>query len=257
MKNRSDPFVLLPGGPGLPASYYEELVDGLSEFGTVIVPPNPKAFPKTVSEAAGNVGEFVETLQTPPVLVGHSFGAAVAIEALAQGVPAKTAILVSGYSSGSTIRQGVLSRQAGLPSEFHSRYRESRTPDQINALLFEYWVPAHFCRITVPQSIATGLANMDHQFMQHFLGTNFFDPSGEMLNWDRSGFLSEIALPVLLLAGASDYLTNSQVREMVEAIPNCRAWIGEHSSHNCWIEEPTAVFTAIRDFLVEIDAARV
>jgi pimeloyl-ACP methyl ester carboxylesterase len=254
MNQRFAPFVLLPGGPGFPATYYYELVVGLTESGEVSVPPATEAFPKTVADAALNVGTFVNSLEDPPILVGHSFGAAVAIEALARGVSAKAVILISGYSSGAVIREAILSRQAGFPKEFHDRYRDSRTPEEVGALLFEYWVPAHFCRVALPHSIATGLAGMDQAFVQHYLGNDFFDPSGEMLNWDRSAYLRDIAVPVLVLAGASDYLSRIQIERMCADIPNCRAWIGEHSSHNCWIEEPEAVFMAIREFLADIDA---
>lgn len=189
------------------------------------------------------------------VLVGHSFGAAVVLEALCQGIGAAGAILISGFDSGQMVRRGIKARTESFPPDFHERYRNGKgvSQEEISALLADYWFPSYFCRVPFTESLKTGLAGADREYMFHFLGPDLFNLSGELTKWDRSKDLKRIRVPVLMLSGEYDYFCSGDLERMCSNIPSAQLRVISLSSHNCWIEEPAASFAAIEAFVRRLE----
>ncbi|MEX2445674.1 MAG: alpha/beta hydrolase [Alkalispirochaeta sp.] len=255
--------VLAPGGPGLVPEFYRELVDALSDRYRVTVAsfsgtyPEPvDSFPKTVAEAADELEGVIRERSRPDrptVLLGHSYGGAVAIETLLGHVPVAGAILISSFPSGAFLARGIGERVAALPDAFHRRLEEGAADDakSLAALIAEYWFPRHLCTTGFPDSFQTGLQNLNPKFMNHVVGPNLLHPSGRILEWNRESDLTEITPPVLVLGGTEDYFPPEAVRSVFAQLANARFVFPAGASHSAWIENPGATMAAIDRFMEE------
>ena len=253
--------MFVPGGPGLPASFYRELLEGLSKQGAVVtyemagVWPNDNPFPTTVTKISDELREAVALVHSshpgPTIVVGHSFGAAVALDALCDGLEVDQAVLISGFSSGHMVRNGIMERLNGLPAEFHERLAAS-TGDSgaVMELIQQFWFPNHFCRVEWPQSLLDGLGKMNAEYSSHFLGPNLFDLSGEAMKWSRESDLSNIAVPVLLIGGSHDYFRLEDLRALERQIPDSQLHLSEEASHSIWLEDPALFHQRVEQFLL-------
>ncbi|MFW5688326.1 MAG: alpha/beta fold hydrolase, partial [Spirochaetota bacterium] len=78
--------VFVPGGPGLPLTFYREFIELLAASNRVVTyemagvwPGAPEPFPTTVGAMAAELSEAVELARSsqsagPIVVLGHSFG---------------------------------------------------------------------------------------------------------------------------------------------------------------------------------------
>ena len=256
-------LVFVPGGPGLPLALYRELLDELRQSYTVVTydmkgvwPEPPEPFPHTVDEAAEELEQAVADAQgelrgTPLVVVGHSFGSVIALEALCRGLPVDAAVLLSGFSSGEMIRRDIAERVRALPEAFHEAYRALRPGDAegLMNLLMEYWFPRHFVRSGWPASYSEALSKMNGAYSAHFLGPNLLETSGEIMNWDRSGDLSSVSLPVKLIVGEHDYFPLRDVKAMAAEFPNASLDVIPEASHSPWLETPGEFYRRLSSFL--------
>jgi proline iminopeptidase len=257
-------MVLVPGGPGLTNEAYGELTDGLASTVTVVTyqqrgthPLPPNDYPRTVSEYADELATVIDAVRSrdpgmPICVFGHSFGAAIVIDALASGLRVDGAVIMGAFSSGRMIKAGVMERVAALPHEFHDRYAALDPDDAagLSALIAEFWFPRHFCTVDPwPAQLQAALGTLNGELLVHFLGPNLLDLQGEVMNWDRSTDLSAIAVPLLIMGGVADYMTPDQAREMHAAFPDSEIWIGESSSHCPWLEQPDETFARIDRFI--------
>lgn len=67
--------------------------------------------------------------------------------------------------------------------------------------------------------------------------------------YDLRDRLSELRVPLLVLAGAHDVLTPDRVRETAELAPDARYALFEHSGHFAQLEEPEAFVRTVEEFL--------
>lgn len=249
----------MPGGPGLTPRFYEELVTELSRLCSVVTfsafpEPNEQP-PRSVEDYARMAIELVEERSSdagPTVLLGHSFGVAVVIEALLSEIPVEGALLLNGFSSGEMLRRGLKQRREALPPEFHEAYRkiDKSNLQELLPLLAEYFYPRHFCRLERwPDSLLEGMGALDLDLIEHFLGTDFFEIDGVIGEWNRSYDLAGIDQPTLVVSGQDDYCSPEDTLAMAEALGDGEAWISTVASHTPWLEDPEGFYRRVREFL--------
>lgn len=254
-------IVLIPGGPGLFTSFYRELVDLLADLCEVVTYEqrgsyyaDMENYPTTVEEYVGELREVLGSLpepEKPTILLGHSFGGAVAIDALLADFPVSGAILSNTFSSNDMFKRGQDYRISQFPEEFHKRRAEiGDDREALDALIAEYWFPHYFCRVTpMPASIAEGLEKVNTNVLAHFLGQSIFLDTGAMRDWNREKDLATIEHPVLVISAAYDYYRPDDIESMASSFPNGRLWISDSGSHSTWIEDPEGYKEQVSRFL--------
>lgn len=254
--------ILVPGGPGLPAGFYRELTERITGFARVVTyeqrgsePPDSDNYPRSVAAYAEELREVVERqtdIAAPTVLLGHSFGVAVVIESLLSGADAQGAILLNGFDSAQMLSRGLKARRQALPEPFHAAYErmEEKELETLMPLLGEYFYPTHFCRLkSWPASFLDAMGKLNMKLAEHFLGTDLFEPDGEIAGWDRSGDLAEITQPTLVVSGAHDYYLETDLQRMADSLGNGELWISERASHTPWVEDPEQLQQVLKGFL--------
>jgi proline iminopeptidase len=278
---------LAPGGPGLVPAFYDELTGELSRRYRVTVvsfsgtSPQPATpFPATIEAGAAELAEAIaaERDDRPAVILGHSYGGAVAIELLASladrhsldrgssggrrkasGVDG--AIILSGFPSGRFIAESINRRMEELPASFHEEIAAGALsdPERILGLMTDYWFPRYFCRVPWPDSFHAGLANLNPEFMYRVLGPSVFQPTGSINDWDREDDLATISQPMLILGGEHDYFRPEAVRALpwggrdgastAAGAGKRTFFFSDHASHSLWIEDPEAAYREIDAFI--------
>lgn len=261
----SKQVILVPGGPGLPSGFYQELTEGLSKSAEVVTyehsgstDPQSNEFPRTMEEYVDELLSVVEEAGSggrPQVLLGHSFGVTVAIEAIVTRGVGSAALLLNGFHSSGMLKRGLQARREALPEPFHVAYkklsRESLT--ELLPLLGQYFYPRHLCRLDPwPQSFLDNLAGLNLTLAEHWLGSDFFECNGALEPWDRSGELTDVDIPALVVSGRNDYYLESDNRAFSEALPKGELWISESASHTPWVEDGEAFFERVQQFLYRV-----
>lgn len=181
----------------------------------------------SISQSAQNIAEFLGLLQNqPPVyLAGHSMGAAIAITC-AINYPE----LINGI-----VLIGAGQRMKVMPAFLDDLLQGRNDPD--------------FIRMGFsPQAPAAMVDNMVKIFAEVPTPVLYADFSA-CNNFDVSGELEKIVLPVLIIAGSDDRLTPFKLAQyMADHINNCRLEVISGAGHFAMLEKPEAVNRLITEF---------
>ena len=88
---------------------------------------------------------------------------------------------------------------------------------------------------------------------RYMWGPSEFRSTGTLRDYDRSGRLGELRLPVLLVAGQFDEAREETVREYGRMIPGARVAIIPGAAHGSVSDEPEATTGAVRAFLKDVE----
>jgi proline iminopeptidase len=87
------------------------------------------------------------------------------------------------------------------------------------------------------------------------VGSSDFNVTGNLLEWDVFGRLSEIEIPTLFLAGRYDEILPEHVRAEHEQVAGSEFILFEHSAHLPFEEERESCMAALDDFLERCEAS--
>jgi pimeloyl-ACP methyl ester carboxylesterase len=259
-------LIALHGGPGLDHTMFGAWLDPEGdEYRLLIVderaqgrsdPAPPETW--TLERHARDVDALATALDLERyVVLGHSFGAFVALQHAVDFAGRPTGTVVScGLPSERFLDHVEQQLAAFEPVELReqvtsswAREAHARTPEEVGELLGDQ-LPFHFANPRDPRIDDMRAAMADARFAPDVLRAAATDGYGHIEVEDRLGGVSH---PVLVLAGRHDRTCSVRGAEATAAgIPGAELVVFEHSGHMTFVEEPGAYRAAVRRFLARL-----
>jgi proline iminopeptidase len=265
------PLLTLHGGPGVPHDYLEPL-ERLGDERPVVFYDQLGCgrSDRPCDKSRWRVERYVEELAQVRAalglarihLLGQSWGTMLATEYLLASpagvqsvIMANPAISVPRFVADVTRLRGELPEFARTALESCSAAEGANNPAYQVATL-EFYL-RHMCRLDPwPEALNRSVAGMGMKSYRAMWGPNEFTATGVLKNFDRSGRLGEIKLPMLFLAGRYDETTPESAAYYRSLAPGSELVIFEKSSHMPQLEEPDRYLAVVRDFLARAEPGR-
>ncbi len=266
------PLLTLHGGPSAPSDYLEPLT-ALAEERLVIFydqlgggksdrPDNPTFW--VLDRFVVELGQVCAALELPEYhLLGHSWGTILAVEFALNQPAGLTSLILSGpvlsaprYVQDTNLLKRKLPLDMQIAIKLHEAAGTTEAPEYQAA--FGEWLKRHISRNPViAEEIfkafsdpATGLNPQVYNTMQ---GPSEFTITGNLKDWDRTGRVAEIQLPVLFTCGRYDECTPEATAWYHSLMPGSEILVFENSAHMHHLEEPEIYLRTLRDFLHRVD----
>lgn len=252
--------IVVHGGAGLPHEYFHPMLYNLSRYAKLVFFDRRADMLSTssghgmasVTELSDDIDALRKTLGLERVtLLGHSFGATIALNyALRHPANVKRLILVSAAASVENPYEGEKRILKTLSKVEMAAYRSSEggtgatKPCERVRMRYSVLYPHYFHKL-VPYEFDRGVY------------TVYFDALSKKvaLAADSSGLdvraqLSEIKVPVLVVAGRHDLVTPpDQSFQLANGLPQSRLVVLEHSGHFPFFEENYLFTEWVRQFM--------
>lgn len=252
--------IVVHGGAGLPHEYFHPMLYNLSRYSKLVffdrradMLSNSGKGMASVAELSDDIDALRKSLGLERVtLFGHSFGAAIAINyAVQHPGNVKRLILVSAAASIENPYEGEKRILKTLSKAEMAAYRSSEggtgaaQPCERVRMRYAVLYPHYFHKL-IPYEFDRGVY------------TAYFDALSkkEALASDSNGLdfgdqLSEIKVPVLVVAGRHDLVTPpDQSFQLASGLPQSRLVVLEHSGHFPFFEENYLFTEWVRQFMV-------
>jgi proline iminopeptidase len=258
------PLVVLHGGPGVsheyllslgalgdqrPVVFYDQLGCGLSDR------PDDGAL-WSVERFVRELAEVRRALALADIhLLGHSWGTMLAVDyALYERDGIRSVTLANPSLDVKRWAQDADTLIAALPASERDaidRHRAAGTFDspEYQRAAFAY-SRRHLCRLDPwPEVMLTSSTPMNRRLYTAMWGPTDFEATGVTRNYDRTGELHRLTMPVLFMTGRYDTATPETTVIYARHTPRAEMVVFEESSHLPHIEEPEAFLRSLRDFL--------
>lgn len=266
------PLLTLHGGPGSGHDYLEPL-EKLAEDRPVIL-YDQLGCGKSDQPADGSLwrmerfvlelAEVREALDLQEVhLFGQSSGGMLAIDyMLTQPQGVASLVLADSCASMPQLEQEVKRLKSKLPAETIATLdRFEATGDYHNpeyrAAVVEFY-KRHVCRLSsMPDCLLRTTENLKNNPVYETMnGPNELAITGNLRDWDRTGQLSGIMIPALILVGRYDELTPACSETLHQGIVRSQLVVFEESSHIPHIEEEEKYLHVMSRFLSQVEMRR-
>lgn len=255
------PLFVLHGGPGFDHTEMSPWMDSLGDtFRLIYVDErgqgrSQRVDPSTLSLDifAADVTKLAAALGIERyALLGHSFGAFIALTHAIEDGGASHYIISSGTASFSKTGQEIQANLAAFePVELREQVTrswalepEAKTTDDVDRL-WKMQAPFHFAHTDTEAYRAYMAASDQTIYSPEVLA--YFSANEYPIEYEDR--LHTINRPTLIIAGASDRTcTPRAAREMHAGIPNSEPVILPDAGHMTFVEQPGMYFAAVRDF---------
>jgi proline iminopeptidase len=264
------PLLVFHGGPGLDHHEFAGYLDPLTERGVRLLlvdlrangcsPATPEAT-WTLERHAQDVVMLARALRLPRhAVLGHSYGAFVALQAAVDFPGMAAATIVSGGIPSMRFLAAVQANLAAFePAALREQVTRSwereptvRTPQDVAELMADQW-PFHFADPLDPRIAAYVEATRDTIYAPDVLRVSAAAGYGGIEVEDRLG---DVLGPVLVLTGRHDRACTAEAAEAIAAgIPDARLEVFEASGHMTFVEEPERYVEVVAGFLDDVRAA--
>jgi proline iminopeptidase len=265
------PLLMLHGGPGgrscafsvlaelaadRPLVIYDQLGSGRSERPTDTSLWQTQRFVAELAALRDALG------LTRIHLLGHSWGGTLATEYLLTMKPTgvESVILSSPLISTPRWIADANRLRSTLPQPVQEELDRCETVSTVNEpscqaatdLFYERFVRGAKTLPAIPD--CEGVTANDVIYQQMW-GAAEFTATGSLRDYDRSGQLGELRLPVLFVAGRNDEAAPETLTGFQRSIPGARLAVLEHSAHASYRTETAEYVRIVREFLNEVDGA--
>lgn len=262
-RGSGEPLIVLHGGPGLDHRMFGDYLDALGDRHRLLLvdqrsqgrsdrtPPDTWTLPRL----ARDVSELARALELEdPAVLGHSFGAFVALQHAVDFPGAAARTIVSAGAPSARFLAAIQDELAAFePAELReqvasswAREAEVQTQEECARLLSDQ-LPFHFAdpcdpRIADYEARTAGAVHAP-DVLRHAAVADYGGIDVE----DRLG---EVTQPVLVLVGRHERTCSVAAAEAIAAgIPDARLVVFEASAHMSFVEENEAYVAAVRAFL--------
>ncbi len=263
------PLVMLHGGPGGQSCSFSVLEDLAKERPVIIYDQLGSGRSERPSDPSlWRTDRFVDELVAVRNglglrrihLLGHSWGAALAVEYLLTKRPDGVRSVIFSSPLLSTERwladarrlRSTLSEplQAAL-----SRCESVETADDEECQGANEAFTERFVRgvKVLPDLPACQGSNRNDEIYRQMWGAAEFTATGSLRDFDRTGQLGELHLPVLFLAGRHDEAVPETIDGFRSRVPGARMTVFENSAHSSYRTETARYVKVVGDFLREAD----
>lgn len=262
------PLLLLHGGPGATSHYLEPLARLSDERPVVFYDQlGGGRSDRPTDDSLWQIPRFIEELRQVREalgldrihLLGHSWGAMLAIEYLLTDPPGvESVILASMTPSVEQWLQDTEERLATLPDstrEVIRRHEQAGTTDspEYQDAVMEFY-RRYLCRRDPwPSIVDSTFAQLGVDVYTTMWGPSEFTATGRLKTWDARGRLEGIHLPTLVTVGDHDEMSVESAQDMARRLPDARLEVIEGAGHLTMVDQPEAYAQVIRNFHAEVE----
>jgi len=196
-------------------------------------------------------------------LVGHSWGAAVALEYLLTGdrTGVRSVTFVGPYISTPRWIEDAGQRVQSLPKDTQGVIMAAKASGQYDTPEFKAANEAYegqFLARTpldqwrIPECESTPV-EFNTDVYQQMWGPSEFVVTGTLRDYDRIQRLSEVKLPTLFLIGEYDEVSLATIREYQARVPGSIVKVIPGAAHMINVDQPQAFSAAIAEFVTSVD----
>ena len=276
-KGNGVPLLIIHGGPGSssclypatlagvgasrPVVMYDQLGSGNSDRTTNL--GRDGVLSRFVAEVAAIRSELgLDELH----LVGHSWGAAVALEYLLSGhaTGVRSVIFVGPLISTSRWIQDANALVGMLPAETQQAVAAATASGKFDTPEFNAAndvFMAQFLSRRMPElrnftDCTASPRAFNFELYEYMWGPSEFVSTGTLRDYDRIGRLSEIAIPTMFLVGQYDEARPETMREFQALVPGSVVKVIPDAAHLVNVDQTGAFNEAIAEFLVSVEKNR-
>lgn len=263
------PLLCLHGGPGFPHDYLEVL-DNLGQERSVIFYDQMGCgrSERPRDEEHWTVNQFTEELELVRTaldlkkfhLLGQSWGTMLAVEYwLRYHHPSILSLILSSPVM-SALRFGEDQRRylSMMPEENQRIIYEAEKSGNYQNLEYEdammLYYTTHVCRLDPwPESLNRSMEGLDKGVYNYMWGPSEFTITGTLKEFDVTGRLGEITIPVLYTCGEFDECTPETTGYFQTLTPGSQCVVFRDASHSHHLEKTDEYLLEIRKFLKEVE----
>ncbi len=261
------PVILLHGGPGLPSVYLKSLEALGDERAVVRYDQLGSGYSDKVQDTAlFTVPHYVAELDSLRAhlgvervhVYGHSWGSILALEYYrAHPEHVASLVLASPVLNMPAFYGNQRRLMAGVSEAAYRAAQLEEAGQPFDTAAFRAGVKEYMTRYSqrrVPPTDRDSMRKLQNLAVTtHLNGSSMFTPNGLLKDYDATGFLPKVKVPVLYVVGDSDFAGPQLAKHFAELTPRARLVAIPASGHMMMWDEPEANVAAVRSFLREVD----
>jgi len=272
-------MLLLQGGPGITHEYLEAFDSYFPDAGIEYYfydqlgtyysdqPDEPELWdlPRFVDEV-DQVRQALGLSRENFYLYGHSWGGLLAVEYALQHQEHLKALVISNMMS-SIPRHNEYTRNVLLPQMDQAVLAEIQQMEAAGEndkprymeLLVPHYYEHHLLRMPAaewPDGMSRAFQHINPAVYVPMQGTSELGVIGKLATWDRSGDLSKITTPTLVIGARHDTMDPEHMKWMASQLPHSRFLYCPNGSHMAPYDDQQTYFAGLIGFIRDVDGGR-